>query len=416
MTKGHIHVIDIMEHAINKYGNLLSDEDKQNVLINNENPRDSYLIYNKLIRNFPIEKIGYLHGCDYKTHKALSKKPGYFKEMFNLNKDDLGILEERTFQNKIYEIVFSDIKNVPHNFNYAEYFSYYDGETYEKEKNFDFLIFFKEYLIKNNITVSIEDISKNERLQQYALELEDEDDLDEAEDFSEIEIEHIRKLFKYNKIEKELKEKWNKVHESFESKRSSKESTQLAFRQIDEKLRNAKEDLIITIDHKEAFDNMVLKTLFKYYLNHIIFTLSDVDMQWLIFFMIQLVDLQKRNKFSHFNALNLNKLNQLSSNTLFELGPYLHKLLPTKQQFSDEYEAKLFKLIEDCKEGDDSKEVLKDCTEKAIKELGKKSFNKYPKLKRMYDTYIQSRGVMKKGLKTTSISKDIQSEIMRHYL
>ena len=262
-------------------------------------------------------------------------------------------------------------------------------EKYDIEFN---IIFFKEYLIKNNITVSIEDISKNERLQQYALELKDEDELDEADSFSEIEIEYIRKLLKYNKIEKELKEKWNKVHESFESKRSSKEKTEIAFAEIDQKLKDAKKDLIITIDYKKAFDKMVLKTL-EFYLEHLTENPSDVDMKWLIFFMIMLVDLQNRKIIPCFNLSMLYKLELLSSNTLFELGPYLHKLLPTKQQFYD--------MV-----------VNEDSSNKSQV----KSLDQFPKIKKEYDRYMKSRGFMKKGLKTTSISKDIQAQIMRHYL
>ena len=138
----------------------------------------SWIVYDKLLRKFPIV-TAWLYNPNYKLHTELSKRPNYYEEIFKI--DPHGLIINMT-HNKIYEIVFQDIKNVPTDFDYFGYFSYYDITTeFTTEKTFDFLIFFTKYISKNKIQTSTVDVGSDKIREEIKQEIKRKRDAAENE-------------------------------------------------------------------------------------------------------------------------------------------------------------------------------------------------------------------------------------------
>ncbi len=383
----------IMSHALDKYGHQLTDKEKIELAnIQSSKSEKSWIIYDKLLRNFPTDELLVL--SSYKVHKELSKKEKYYEKIFMISIDNMYEFVNVTIKERIYEIVFSDIKNVPQDFNYGYYLSWY--EMHPDIEIYDFLIFFRNYFIKNKIVEYDLDINSLKRIQKNI-----------KDDPTEIEELYFHKIDQYTDAKNIMEDEIEDVIRLHQKGKIDQKETSSRIVEINQTLIDTQYKILRVNVRTEL--NKIVKEAWNTYNLYLHNHPNELNMHYYIFSMIVIVE----SKIPLiWNDLLL--LENLSSNTLYELGPYLHKILPEKKEIFQIYKKSFDEEYNKYVENDvveDEKQLKKEIT----KTMGNPSIKTFPKIKAAYNRYMSVNRFTKLALKFSSVVKggrDIQKHII----
>ncbi len=155
--------LNIIRYTVEKYSEILNPKTgtRMDIFVQvyeqfNQSELQLFL-YDKLVKHYSddefFEQIGdsLFENDSYELQKELSKRPKYYEYVFTRGSMEYFELYCFICRNKIYEIVFSDVKNIHKGFDFEMFITSMFGDITMQQEDVDTTIFLKNFMIKNNI-------------------------------------------------------------------------------------------------------------------------------------------------------------------------------------------------------------------------------------------------------------------------